>query len=112
MVPALLLMGFQPQWSDLTQPQNLINILFLGLGASACCFATWNVAVNLLGAVKTSIYIYLIPVLTVISSALILHEPVTPLAISGMCCTLLGLILSEGTLWKNLKSWFHKKVCS
>jgi len=111
MVPALLLMGFQPQWSELTQPQNLINILFLGLGASACCFATWNVAVNLLGAVKTSIYIYLIPVLTVISSALILHEPVTPLAISGMCCTLLGLILSEGTLWKILKGWFHKKAC-
>lgn len=50
------------------------NIIFLGIGASALCFVTWNFAVKLLGAVKTSVYIYLVPVITIITSAIILHE--------------------------------------
>lgn len=108
MLPALLLMDFHPQWSVITAPKNLANLLFLGMGASACCFASWNVAVNLLDAVKTSIYIYLIPVITVITSALILHEPITPLAVCGMLLTLLGLILSEGTLWQSIQARWRK----
>lgn len=108
MLPALLCMDFHPQWSDILQPLNLANILFLGVGASACCFASWNIAVNILGAVKTSIYIYLIPVITVITSALILHEKITLLALCGMGCTLLGLIISEGTLWQLIQEKIKK----
>ena len=37
----------------------LFNIVFLGLGASALCFVSWNFAVKILGAVNTSIYIYI-----------------------------------------------------
>ena len=54
------------------------NLLFLGLLASATCFVTWNRAVFLLGPVKTSAYIYATPVITIVSSALILHEAMTP----------------------------------
>lgn len=107
MIPALL-MDFHPQLSVILQPLNVSNFLFLGLGASACCFASWNVAVNLLGAVKTAVYIYLIPVISVISSALILQEQITPLALCGMAFTLLGLIISEGTLWQMLKQSLQK----
>ena len=108
MIPALLLMDFHPQLSVILQPLNVSNFLFLGLGASACCFASWNVAVNLLGAIKTAVYIYLIPVISVISSALILQEQITPLALCGMAFTLLGLIISEGTLWQMLKQSLQK----
>ena len=38
------------------------------------CFVTWNMAVERIGAIKTSVYIYLNPVITVVSSILILHE--------------------------------------
>ena len=58
MVPALFLFGFHPDTDLLMQPVNIFNILFLGLGASALCFVTWNSAVRVLGAVKTSVYIY------------------------------------------------------
>ena len=108
MIPALLLMDFHPQLSVILQPLNVSNFLFLGLGASACCFASWNVAVNLLGAIKTAVYIYLIPVISVIFSALILQEQITPLALCGMAFTLLGLIISEGTLWQMLKQSLQK----
>lgn len=95
MLPMLLVMDFQPELRQFASAINLGNILFLGFGASALCFVTWNTAVGLLGAVKTSVYIYLVPVVTVAASVLILHEPLTPVLIVGALLTLLGLWLSE-----------------
>lgn len=48
-----------------------------------------------LGAVKTSLYIYMVPVITVTASVLILREQITPLAGMGIVLTLAGLFLSE-----------------
>lgn len=96
MLPILPFSGFRPAPERLILPANLLNLLFLGLGASALCFATWNFAVRLLGPVKTSVYIYLVPVITVASSALILGEAVTTASLAGMILTVAGLFLSEG----------------
>ncbi len=95
MLPALYLMGFDIKPEQLTTPINLFNLLFLGLGASALCFAAWNYAVKLLGTIKTSVYIYLVPVITAITSVLILHERITVMAFFGIVLTILGLFLSE-----------------
>ena len=95
MIPALVCMGFRWQPERFTHPVYLLNLLFLGLGASAACFASWNFAVGILGAVKTSAYIYGAPVITVAASALILHEPVTPAIAAGTMLTLAGLVLSQ-----------------
>lgn len=95
MVPALFLFEFSPEWSGLLKMRNLLNILFLGLGASALCFAFWNWAVKILDAVRTSVYIYLVPVITVSFSALLLGERITPAAIAGIVLTLTGVVLSE-----------------
>ena len=67
----------------------------MGLGASALCFVTWNFAVRVLGPVKTSVYIYIVPVVTALASALLLGERLTPLSGCGMALTLGGLFLSE-----------------
>ena len=95
MVPALFLFGFRLDLGRFANPAYLLNILFLGLGASALCFVTWNAAVKLLGAVKTSVYIYLVPVITVTASVLILQEPFTWMTAAGTALTLAGLFLSE-----------------
>ncbi len=71
----------------------------MGLGASALCFVTWNYAVKVLGPVKTSIYIYMIPVITVVTSVIVLHEKITWLAAVGTVLTLAGLFLSEGRIF-------------
>ena len=76
----------------------LLNIIFLGFGASALCFVSWNFAVKILGAVKTSIYIYMVPVITVVTSVLILHEEITVLSVVGTLLTLVGLFLSESKI--------------
>ena len=56
---------------------------------------TWNYAVKILGAVKTSVYIYLEPIITVVTSVLVLNERITPLAAIGTLLTMTGLIASE-----------------
>lgn len=95
MIPALFMFDFKLDLVRFSNPVYLFNILFLGLGASALCFVTWNYAVKLLGAVKTSIYIYMVPVITVVTSAIILHEPITVVSVIGTILTLIGLIVSE-----------------
>lgn len=95
MLPCLLFFDMNWDIARFSQPVYLLNILYLGLGASALCFVTWNHAVRILGAVKTSVYIYMVPIITVITSFLILHEELTPLSVIGTALTLAGLLLSE-----------------
>jgi len=52
-------------------------------------------AVKFLGAVKTSIYIYLVPVITVVTSVIVLSERVTWMSAFGTVLTLAGLFISE-----------------
>ncbi|MDQ0169657.1 drug/metabolite transporter (DMT)-like permease [Paenibacillus tundrae] len=95
MLPTLFMFDFDLRLVRFANMNNLANLLFLGIGASALCFVTWNRAVRVLGAVKTSIYIYLVPVITVVASALILDEMMTWVTILGVVLTLLGSYLSE-----------------
>ncbi|MGE7612918.1 DMT family transporter [Paenibacillus sp. NPDC101420] len=95
MLPALFIFDFHLDLSRFKEIQNITNILFLGLGASALCFVTWNRAVGILGAVKTSVYIYIVPVVTVAASALILNEKITWATLLGTFLTLTGSYISE-----------------
>jgi len=95
MVPALFLFDFEMRLERFADVTHLLNILYLGLGASALCFVTWNFAVKVLGAVKTSVYIYMVPVITVVTSVTVLKEPVTWVSIVGTVLAVAGLFLSE-----------------
>ena len=98
MIPALFLFDFEWDLSRFSKPANSLNMLFLGVGASAICFVSWNYALKLLGAVKISIYIYFIPILTIVAAVLILKEPFTWIAAIGTLLTLSGVLLSEGKI--------------
>lgn len=74
---------------------NVANFLYLGIGACAICFVTWNYAVEVLGAIKTSAYIYAIPVITIVMSVIILDEKITIMSVIGTILTLVGLAVSE-----------------
>lgn len=107
MIPAAFVFDFHLGITRLFDPVNLLNILFLGAGASALCFVTWNFAVQILGAVRTSVYIYVVPVVTIVMSVLILHEELTGMAAAGAGLTLVGLIMSEGRM--DLKFFFTRR---
>lgn len=99
MTPILAFSELSFDMSKLCNSVNVLNLLFLGICASALCFVTWNTAIGILGPVKTTTYIYIIPVISVAASAVILHERITALAAAGMALIIAGLVLSgkEGT---------------
>ena len=95
MIPVLFISGFDFDIYKFKNYEYLFNLLYLGAGASALCFVTWNYAVKILGAVKTSVYIYMVPVITVVTSAIVLKEHITVMMAAGTVLTLVGLLLSE-----------------
>ena len=103
MLPALPFMDFAWKPERLADFSNAANLLFLGLGASALCFVAWTFAIQRLGAVKSCVYIYLVPVVTVITAVLVLHERITLMAAAGTALTLLGLAISEMRSFSVLK---------
>ena len=68
------------------------NILFLGCVASMLCFLGWNWCLARLGTVRATNFIYLNPVIAIISSAIVLEERVTWMAITGAALILAGLV--------------------
>lgn len=68
------------------------NILFLGVVASMLCFLGWNWCLARLGTVRATNFLYLNPVIAIVSSALVLGERVTWIAVLGAVCILAGLV--------------------
>lgn len=109
MLPFLLVFDFSLDVQKFVKPEYALNLIYLGLGASALCFVTWNYAVKVLGAVKTSVYIYIVPVITVVTSVIVLKEEITWMAALGIVLTLIGLFLSESKL--NFKKRGKQNEC-
>lgn len=63
--PAVLLSSGTAVW---------FSLLFLAVMASLVCFVLWNLVVKHIGVVKSSNYLYLNPVITCITSAIVLGE--------------------------------------
>lgn len=95
MLPLAFVFGFDVKAVQFGTLGNLLNLLYLSVGACAVCFVTWNRAVEILGAIKTSVYIYLIPVITIITSIVVLHEKITWMSAAGTVLTMTGVIISE-----------------
>ncbi len=92
---AILLLRPQFHFGQLGLPVHWGGFLYLGLVPSALCYVTWNAAQRDIGTTRASNYIYLDPVVTVVASVLLLHEPLTMWSAAGMALALLGLFLSE-----------------
>lgn len=103
MLPLLFVFDFKFNINKIFDMKNLLNLLYLGLGASALCFVTWSYAVKKLGAIKTSVYIYLVPVITILTSVLFLEEKLTAISVTGTVFTLIGLFVSESQFNKKRK---------
>lgn len=78
-----------------SNPLNWLNLLFLGIVASGLCFAFWNESCKILGTVKVSCGLYLIPLVTAAFAFFALGERVTLLGGIGAAVTIAGLFISE-----------------
>ena len=73
----------------LAEPVIWMNLLFLALVASLVCFILWNVAVKNIGPITATNYLYIQPIVTLITAAIAIHETITFLAIIG-CVLIIG----------------------
>jgi drug/metabolite transporter (DMT)-like permease len=74
---------------------NWVNLIFLGVFASGICFTIWSKACQIIGTVKVSCGLYLIPIVTTAFAFFVLDERVTLLSAAGTAITIAGLFLSE-----------------
>ena len=94
----LTILPFLGGYKDSFAPEVLgqtavwFNLLFLGLVASLVCFILWNLAMDKLGNVSSTNYVYLNPVFTLISATILLGERMTLLAAIGSAAILAGVI--------------------
>ncbi len=82
--------GFGP-----ISPAGWLSVIFLGLGGSAASFFCWNAALRRLDASEASTYINLVPVITVLSAALMLGETLVPSQLLGGALVILGVYLAS-----------------
>lgn len=95
MLPMFFIKPWQFPLSGFLKPTIWMNILFLGFIASFVCFALWSWAIRKVGAIKTSNYVYLNPLTTIIASAMFLNEPMTPVAWAGSILILAGIFMAN-----------------
>lgn len=95
MAASLLFFGINTDFSRFADTKSLLSLLFLGIIASCTCFLTWNYATRAIGPVNSSIYIYAIPVVTIIFSAIVLHESVNLMSVAGIVLVIIGTLISS-----------------
>lgn len=94
-LPVFLFRPLHWDTSLMLQPVVWGNLLFLGIIASMLCFISWNACVKELGAVQSTNYIYIVPLVTLLTSAIIIDEKITVIALSGCFLILCGVYLAE-----------------
>ncbi|MBO4378641.1 MAG: DMT family transporter [Clostridia bacterium] len=74
---------------------DICGLLYLGLICSAVCYLMWNTAIEEIGAMKTNLYVYAVPVATMIASAAFLEEEITWGGAIGIVLVVGGMLLSS-----------------
>ncbi len=94
---ALPVMLFEPVTpiSTLLRTDVLLNMLFLALICSMAAFFIWNLVIKKIGAIRSSNYLYLDPIVSIIMGVIVLNEKVGLVAVIGCALVLLGVILVE-----------------
>lgn len=105
MIPVFMVSPWKFPLEGFRDPAVWMNLAFLGFIASFACFYLWNVALQKIGTIAASNYIYLNPITTMIASALFLDEPVTSIAFLGSFLILAGVFwANKGIEYKNIKT--------
>ena len=95
MLISLPFFGLNTDMTRFADKSVISGLLFLGIIASCTCYLTWNYATNSLGPVKSSIYIYVIPVVTKVFAFLFLDEKMNVTSLAGIIIVIAGTMLSS-----------------
>lgn len=108
LLPVLCFVPGISQMDILLHPIVISNLLFLGIIASLLCYIMWNTAVKELGVVQTTNYIYVVPLVTLLTSALVINETITAIALLGSLLILSGVYVAERGFPNHQERYFKK----
>ena len=74
---------------------DICGLAYLSLLCSALCYLMWNEAIAEIGAMKANLYVYAVPVVTMIASAMFLGEGITWGGAVGVVLVVGGMLLSS-----------------
>ena len=94
-LPLLLLEHGDLNRIRLLKLDDICGLFYLGLICSAVCYMMWNEAIADIGAMKANLYVYAVPVVTMIASAIFLHEKITWGGAVGVVLVVGGMLLSS-----------------
>lgn len=94
-IPFMLLEPSTITLETFSRPAVWINLLTLALFASSLSFVIWAWVIGRIGAVKAGNYLYFQPIVTLIFGAIVLHEAMSLLGITGCVVTILGVYAGE-----------------
>lgn len=83
------------QWQSIST-YSLFNLLYLALFCSALAYYLYNLAVKGLGATVSSMFLNLIPVVSIIGGVLVLDEKISFIQIGGMLLIMISLFIVGG----------------
>lgn len=89
-LPYFMLFPMELSWSMFT-PVVIGNLIFLAFVASTGGYLLWNWVMRKIGAVRSTNYIYLQSLVTMIAGAVILDERITLMGITGLVVLLVGM---------------------
>ncbi|WP_455585958.1 DMT family transporter [Bacteroides sp.] len=95
LLPFFFFYPLQTDTAVLFHPLVIANLIFLGVVASMLCYIMWTVVVKRLGVVCAANYIYIVPLVTLLTSAVVLDERITLIALIGSALILGGVYLAE-----------------
>lgn len=97
-IPVIIYQGEPFNIALLKEPSVFLNFLFLGLVAYTGCHVALALVIKNMGAVWTSKFSYVEPIITIIFSAIFLSESISIYMIIGTGLILAGVLISDGIL--------------
>lgn len=94
-IPLLLFEGGSVDGIRQMKLTDISGLLYLGLICSALCYLLWNEAIAEIGAMKANLYVYAVPVVTMIACAIFLDEAITWGGAVGVVLVVGGMLLSS-----------------
>lgn len=93
--PILLAEGEPLDFAAVFSTTNILSLLYLGVICSAACYIMWNRSIRDIGVLKANVYMYAVPMVTLVTGAMLMNETVTLLGAAGIVLVIAGMAISN-----------------
>ena len=95
MVPLAVFLDGVPSLKPIWNLPGALSLALLGVFGSGICYVWWKAAIDRIGVVVTTNYVYLNPFVTMVVAVLLGREPLSVLGAVGAVMILAGILLSN-----------------